>query len=160
MSVLGTNISEMKTVLSLLYLVLIYGIFILLQVHQFWDSIRGELDNKSLYNISIGGIKMRLSELQDNDKETKKLRSAELLPEGYKDIKEVLHYQGLSYVPKVICAQLISRHHDNFLVSHFKIKKTRANSQKILLVDATKYVKGCDVQLVSKVIHYKPYRNL
>ena len=37
---------------------------------------------------------MRFSELQDNDKEAKKLRSEEL-PEGWKDIEQVHHHQGL-----------------------------------------------------------------
>ncbi len=67
---------------------------------------------------------MRLPELQDDDKETMKLRSEEL-PKGWEDIKQVLHYQGLLYVSKVIYSELISRHHNNPLASHFGIKKTR-----------------------------------
>ncbi len=67
---------------------------------------------------------MRLLELQDDDKKAKKLRS-EGLPEGWEDIEQVLHYQGLPYVPKVIRSELISRHHDNPLVGHFGIEKTR-----------------------------------
>ncbi len=68
-------------------------------------------------------MKMRLPKLQDDDKEAMKLRS-EGLPEGWKDIKQVLHYQGLSYVPKVICSELINRHHDNLLAGYFGIEKT------------------------------------
>ncbi len=67
---------------------------------------------------------MRLLELQDNDKEAMKLRS-EGLSENWEDIKQVLHYQGLPYVPKVIRLELISRHHDNPLADHFGIEKTR-----------------------------------
>ncbi len=66
---------------------------------------------------------MRLLELQDDDKEAIKLRSKRL-SEGWKDIKPVFHYQGLLYVPKVICSELINRHHDNPLASHFGIEKT------------------------------------
>ncbi len=40
---------------------------------------------------------MRLPELQDDDKEAMKLRS-EGLPEGWEDIEQVLHYQGLPAV--------------------------------------------------------------
>ncbi len=66
---------------------------------------------------------MRLPELQNDNKEAKKLRS-EGLPEGWKDIKQVLHYQSLPYVPKVICSELISRHHNDPLVDNFSIEKT------------------------------------
>ena len=69
-------------------------------------------------------MKMRLSKLQDDNKEVKKLRS-ERLSKGWEDVKEVLYYQGLLYVPKVICVELISRYHDNLLAGHFDIKKTQ-----------------------------------
>ena len=69
-------------------------------------------------------MRMRLSELQDDDKEAKKLRSKGL-PEHWKDIKQVLHYQDLFHVSKVICSELISRHHNNPLVGYFGIEKTR-----------------------------------
>ena len=39
-------------------------------------------------------MKMKFFELQHDDKEAKKLRS-ERLPKGWKDIEEVLYYQGL-----------------------------------------------------------------
>ncbi len=66
---------------------------------------------------------MSLSELQDDDKEAMKLSSEGLL-EGWEDIEQVLHYQGLPYVPKVIRSELISRHHDDPLAGHFGIEKT------------------------------------
>ncbi len=53
-----------------------------------------------------------------------KLRSEEL-PEVWDNIEQVLHYQGLPYVPKVIRSELISRHHDDPLAGHFGIEKTR-----------------------------------
>ncbi len=62
--------------------------------------------------------------MQNDNKETMKLRS-ERLPEGWKDIEQVLHYQGLPYVPKFIRSELISRHHNDPLAGHFGIKKTR-----------------------------------
>ncbi len=67
---------------------------------------------------------MKLPELQDDNKEAKKLR-LKRLSEGWEDIKEMLHYQSLPYISKVICLELISRHHNNLLVSHFGIEKTQ-----------------------------------
>lgn len=69
-------------------------------------------------------MRMRLPELQNDDKEAKKLR-LERLSEGWKDIKEVFYYHGLSYIPTVIHSKLISRHHKDLLISHFYIEKTR-----------------------------------
>ncbi len=68
-------------------------------------------------------MRRRLLELQDDDKKAMKLRS-EGLAEGWEDIEQVLHYQGLLYVPKVIRSELISRHHDDPLAGHFGIEKT------------------------------------
>lgn len=44
---------------------------------------------------------MKLLELQNNDKAIKKLKS-DGLPEAWEDIEEVLHYQGFSYIPKIV----------------------------------------------------------
>ncbi len=68
---------------------------------------------------------MRLLELQDDDKKAKKLRSEQILLEGWEDIKQMLHYQDLLYILKVIHSELISRHHNNFFTGHFGIEKTR-----------------------------------
>ena len=68
-------------------------------------------------------MRIKLLELQNDDKEAKKLRSKEL-PESWEDIERVFHYQSLPYIPKIICSELISIHHNNPLVSHFSIEKT------------------------------------
>lgn len=65
---------------------------------------------------------MRLLEFQNNNKKTKKLKS-EILLEGGEDIDEVLHYQGVFYVPKVICSKLINKHYNNPLKDYFGTKK-------------------------------------
>ncbi len=67
---------------------------------------------------------IRLSELLNNNKETKKLRTKKLL-EGWKDIEEIFYYQRLLYVPKIICFKLISKYYNNLLVGYFGIEKTR-----------------------------------
>ena len=46
-------------------------------------------------------------------------------PAGWEDADGVLHYQGLPYVPEIIRAKLISRHHDDPSAGHFGIEKTR-----------------------------------
>lgn len=79
--------------------------------------------HKDPYTISIEVMRMRLLELQDDDKEVRKLRSEKLL-EGWEDIKELLYYQGCSYVSKVVHSELISRYHNNLLAGLFGIEKT------------------------------------
>ncbi len=68
-------------------------------------------------------MRMKLPKLQDNNKEVRKLR-VKGLPKGWEDIKEVFHYQGFSYIPKIISFKLINRYYDNPLVGHFRIKET------------------------------------
>ncbi len=144
--------------------VLICGTVVLLQLCQLWDIIRSKLADEGLYTASIRGMRMRLPELQDDDKEAMKLRS-EGLPEGWEDIEQVLHYQGLPYVPKVIRSELISRHNDDPLAGHFGIEKTRKLIVRkyywpTLRRDIYTYVKGCDVCLTSKAVRHKPYGDL
>ena len=67
---------------------------------------------------------MRLLKLQDDDKETKKLRSAKLL-KSWENIEEMLHYQNFLYILKIFYLELISRHHNNFFTSYLDIEKTR-----------------------------------
>ncbi len=104
---------------------------------------------------------MTLPELQDNDKEAMKLRS-ERLSESQEDIKQVLHYQGLLYVPKVIQSELISKHHNKLLAAHFGIEKTckliaRKYYQPRLQQDVKAYIKGCNICLALKAVCHKPY---
>ncbi len=61
--------------------VLICGTAVLSQLRQFWDTIWSKLADESPYIVSIRGMRMKLSELQDDDKEAKKLR-LKGLPEG------------------------------------------------------------------------------
>ena len=68
-------------------------------------------------------MRLRLAKLQESDKEARKVRAEGR--DGYKEIDEVLHHQGLPFVPEIIWTELISRHHDNLLAGHFDINKTR-----------------------------------
>ena len=147
--------------LSLLYQVLICGTNALPQLRQFWSTFQLKLANKGPYQASIGSMRLRLQELQETDSEAQELQSKE----GYKDVKEVLHHQGLPFMPKTIQTELISRHHDNLLAGHFSIKKTcELLAQKYfwpsLRHDVEAYVRGCDVCLASRAVRHKPYSNL
>ncbi len=153
-----------QQVLSRLHPVLICETVVLPQLCQFRDIIQSELADESPYTASLGGMKMRLPELQDDDKEAMKLRS-EGLPEGWEDIEQVLYYQSLPYVPKVIRSELICRHHDDPVAGHFGIEKTRELIAKkyywpTLWQDVEAYVKRCDVCLASKVVRHKSYGDL
>ena len=70
-------------------------------------------------------MKLRPSELQENDKQAKLLRGSADLMEGWKDVKGVLQYRKLSYVLEIIRSEFISCHHDDRLAGHFGIDKTR-----------------------------------
>ncbi len=75
-----------QQVLSPLYQLLICGTVVLPQLHQFWNTIQSELADKGPYTASIESMRMRLPELQDDDKDAMKLRS-EGLPESWDDIE-------------------------------------------------------------------------
>ena len=52
-------------------------------------------------------MRLRLPDLQSDDDQAKKLRAVDL-PEQWKDIKRVLQYGGLPYIPEIIQLELIS----------------------------------------------------
>ena len=65
-----------------------------------------------------------LAELQDNNKETKALKSAAGLPKDWENNKKLLQYWELLYIPKIIHSKLISYHHNDPLTRYFGINKT------------------------------------
>ena len=84
----GLSISH----LSPLHQILICGTTIFPQLCQFWDSLQNDIAQNSPYITNIGGMRLQLSELQENDKEIKLLRRAAGLSEGWKDVEGVLQY--------------------------------------------------------------------
>ena len=126
-SLTNASLSSLSTSVELspLHRVLICGTYVLPQLRQFWDDIRGELANEGPYKVNIGGMRLRLSELQESDPEAQELKSKEQLPDGWEDIDGVLHHQGLPFVLEVIRTELISRHYDDPLAGHFGIDKTK-----------------------------------
>ena len=83
-----------------------------------------ELGAEGLYQVSIGAMRLRLSELQESDNEARKIR-VKGLKSDYEKVDGVLHYQGLPFVPEAIQTEFISRYHDDPLAGYFGIDKTR-----------------------------------
>ena len=114
---------------------------------------------------NVGGMRLRLSKLQENNEETKFFRSSAGLLESWEDVEGVLQYQELPYVLAIIHFKVISCHYNDPLARHFGINKTRELvGQKYywpsLTKDIESYVRGCDVCLTSKAICHKPYGDL
>ena len=110
-------------------------------------------------------MKLRLSELQENDEEVKLFRRVAGLLEGWEDVEGVLQYQKLPYVSEIIRSEMISCHHDDPLIGHFGIDKTRELVGRKyywpgLRKDVESYVRGCDVCLSLKTVRHKPYGDL
>ena len=110
-------------------------------------------------------MRLCLPELQENDKEAKTLRDSVGVSEDWEDDEGVFQYQGLSYIPNIICSKIIIYHHNDSIAGHFGINKTRELiSQKYywpsLKKDVETYVRGCNVYLALKVVHHKPYSEL
>ena len=81
--------SKTLSELSPLYQVLVCGTHDLPKLRQFWNSLRSNIARDGPY-ASIGGMRLRLSELQENDEEAKLLRGSAGLPEGWEDVEGVL----------------------------------------------------------------------
>ena len=159
------GLSFLSSLPSHLHQVLICGTYVLPQLRHFWDGLRKELASEGPYKASIGGMRLRLQELQGEDKQARKLRAEQPVKDGWQDIDGMLHHQGLPYVPEIIRTELISRHHDDPLAGHFGIEKTRELVARkyywpTLRHDVDDYVKGCDVCLASKAVRHKPYGDL
>ena len=110
-------------------------------------------------------MRLKLTELQIDNQQAKKIRSESTRKEGWEEVNEVLHFQGLTYVSEIICIELISRHHDDSLADNFEIEKTRELITRkyywlTLHHNVEAYVKSCDVCLASKAVRHKPYGDL
>ena len=117
-----------------------------------------EVTVESFYQVSIGGITLRLVELQAKDGQAQKFR-AKKLGGNWQDSNKILYHSGLLYSSEIIINELITRHHDDPLANHFSIKKmqklfTREYYWKTLRHNIVVYVKGCDICSISKAVKY------
>ena len=101
-----SGLSALAELLSL-HQVLIYGTHILHQLRQFLETFRAELGDEGPYQVSIGTMRLRLSELQESDDEARKIR-AERSKSDYEEVDRVLHHKGLPFVLEAIKTELIS----------------------------------------------------
>lgn len=101
---------------------------------------------------------MRLFELKDDNKEIKKWGpERKQLPKDSEEIEHILHYKGLGYVLKVICLELISRHHDGSLTGYFRIEKNqkliaRKYLWPMVCKDIKVDIKSCNMYFTSKAV--------
>ena len=107
-------------------------------------------------------LRLKLQELQEANNKAQELKQQNA--NGYKKIDEIFYQKGLPFVPKAIWTKLISHYDNNFLADYFGIEKIyRLLAQKYywptLHHDVKAYIKGCDVYLVLKAVHHKPYSN-
>ena len=149
--------------LSPLYQVFICGTYVQPQLCQFWTNLQTELVDKHPYWASIGGIRLRLPELQESDNKAWKIRADGL--NGYEEVNGVLHHQCLPFIPEIIWTELISQHHNDPLAGYFGVNKTRELIGRkyywpSLRKDVKAYIKVWDVCLGSKAVRHKPYGDL
>ena len=84
------NISDLSLdVSSLLHQILVCGTTVLPQLQRLWDFFQGKIANKGHYNVSIGALRLRLPDLQNNNDQTRKLQVVELFEE-WVDIEGML----------------------------------------------------------------------
>ena len=88
---------------------------------QFWAIFHTKLANKGSYQASISSMRLRIQELQETHSKAQELRQKK----DYQDINGILHHQDLPCTPEAIQIEFISRHHNDFLASHFGIEKTQ-----------------------------------
>ena len=122
------------------------------------------MSTEGSYQVNIGAMRLKPSELQESDDEARKIR-AKRLKNDYEEVDGVLHHQGLPFILEAIQIELISWHHNNSLAGHFDIDKTkelvgRKYYWPSLKKDVENYVRRYDVCLASKAIKHKLYGDL
>lgn len=80
------------------------------------------MSKKCTYQARIGGMRIKLLELQETDIQAQNIGAKK--PENGKNIDGMLNYQDFFYVSQIIRTELINSYYDDFLAKNFKIKKT------------------------------------
>lgn len=68
---------------------------------------------------------LRLQELQEKNYSDWRFKAKILGKKSWEDLKKVLYYQKLLYMPKLIRTELISQYFNSPLADHFGIEKTQ-----------------------------------
>ena len=74
--------------------IIICGTHVFPQLRQFWDTLRQDLTSEGPYKVSIGGMRLRLQELQEEDTQAQMIRAEKLGKDGWEDTDGILHYQS------------------------------------------------------------------
>lgn len=69
-------------------------------------------------------MRLQLYKLQAKDLEAREFKK-QGLKEGWEEFEELSHFQRFFDMLEIIRTELISRHYDNPLASHFRIGKTQ-----------------------------------
>ena len=69
-----SGLSVDSSQLSLFYPILIYRTTVFSKLYQFWDILQSKIAWDSPYIVNIGDMRLRVCELQENNKEVKTLR--------------------------------------------------------------------------------------
>ena len=78
-SLTSANLASLSSRPSHLHQILICATYVLPQLREFWGSLQSKLLDESLYTASIGGMRLKLYELQAKDKHARKLRVKQLV---------------------------------------------------------------------------------
>ena len=82
------------------HLVLISGTYALPPLRCFWNDLWTGLADEQSYKTNIDNMRLRLQELQEDNRKAQKL--GQQRANNYKEIDDILHYQSLPFVPKAI----------------------------------------------------------
>ena len=76
-SLTNASFSGLSTSAKLLSLPLVFicGTHVLPQLRQFWNTFQAKLGAEGPYQVSIGAMRLRLSELEESDDEARKMRA-------------------------------------------------------------------------------------
>ena len=85
--------------------------------------------------------------------------------DGQENVEGVLQYRSLLYVPEIICSKVISCHHNDLLVGHFRIDETqelvaRKYYWPTFCHNVETHIRGCVICLASKAVCHKSYGDL
>ena len=83
----------------------------------------------------------------------------------WSEFEEVLHYDSKPYIGENFRTNLLERNHDDPLVGHFGVEKTRELLTckyywPNMRADVEKYVQDCDICMSCKAQRDKPYGSL
>lgn len=125
-------------------------------------ELQCKLAHKEFYPARVGGLRLQLPELEEEDQKVQTIRVQDLIDGWEENADRVLCHHGLPYIPEIVRTELISRHHNKLLTDNFGIEKTRELITRkyyrlTLNHNVETFVTGCDIYLTLKAVRYKLY---